>query len=273
MNGARALCCALFLAGVANAQDHSSHVRPSAPADETAHRHVPPDPPTHAMRDMSEREMIELMDMDDEASFFMLKANAFEWRHGNGEDAFSWDIQGWYGNDYDKLLLKSEGNVIDSETDARTELLWDRVMSRWWNVQAGIRHDIRPGPSRTWAAFGIQGLAPYWFEVEATAYVGEEGRSAFRLAVDYELLLTQRLILEPEFELQAFGRDDRENLIGAGISSTGLALRLRYEILRELAPYIGVAWTRLHGNTSEIAKTAGTDTSDVQWLAGLRWWF
>jgi copper resistance protein B len=259
--------------GLASAQDHAAHQEPPARGGETTARHIPPDPPAHAMRDMSEREMIELMDMDDNASFFMVRANAFEWRRRDSENAFSWDIQGWYGNDYDKLVLKSDGDVVEGDTDARTELLWDRVIGRWWNVQAGIRHDTLPGRARTWAAIGVQGLAPYWFDVEATAYVGEEGRSALRLSIDYELLLTQRLVLEPEVEVEAYGQNDRANLIGSGVSSTELAIRMRYELMRELAPYIGIAWTRLHGNTAQIARTAGVEVDDLQWLAGVRWWF
>jgi copper resistance protein B len=221
------------------------------------------------MRDMSEREMIELMDMDDEAPIFMLSADSFEWRDGDDANSFAWDVQARYGGDYDKALFKTEGAAASSNTDARVEMHWDHVIGRWWRSQLGIRHDIHEGPARTWAAFGIQGLAPYWFDIEATAYVGEEGSTALRLAIDYQLRLTQRLILEPELELNAYGQRDPENAIGAGLSDTEIALRLRFEIHRELAPYIGVAWTRLHGDTADMAK----DASDLEWLVGVRWWF
>jgi copper resistance protein B len=270
MSRSCAALAALFLVGLANAQDHSSHT--TAPANTDVSRHIPPDPPTHTMRDMSAHEMIELMDMDDDASVAMLKADEFEWRDTNSGDVFAWDLQAWYGNDYGKALFKTEGDTSEEDTGARLELLWDRVISRWWSLQAGTRHDINPGPARTWAAVGVQGLAPYWFEVEATAYVGEEGRSALRVAIDYELLLTQRLVFEPAIEIEAYGKNDRENLIGSGIANTELALRLSYEIKRELAPYVGLVWSRSHGNTAEIAKAASVDTDEVQFVAGLRWW-
>jgi copper resistance protein B len=271
MSRSSATLCLSCLVGVVHAQDQAVHEHPPPALKQGESRHVAPDPPTHAMRDMSEREMIELMHMDDEASVLFIKADATEWRSGKNE--FSWDIQGWYGGDYDKLMLKSEGDLVNGDTDARVELLWDRVIGRWWNVQAGVRHDVNQGPSRTWIALGIQGLAPQWFEIEATVYLDEEARSALRLAVDYELLFTQRLILEPKVEMNVFGKADKENLIGSGLSDSELALRLRYEIKRELAPYVGVAWTRLHGETADIAEAAALDSSEVQWLAGLRWWF
>ena len=265
--------CLLVWAGLANAQEHSTHEHPPPRSTSTPgeSRHVPPDPPSHQMRDMSEREMIELMDMDDEAPVFMLSADALEWRYADDADSFKWDVQARYGGDYNKAVLKTEGHSASGETDARLEVLWDRVIGRWWSAQAGVRQDFHEGPSRTWAAFGIQGLAPYWFDVEATAYVGEEGSTALRLAIDYELRLTQRFILEPKFEMNAYGQRDVENGIGSGVSDTELALRLRYEIRREFAPYVGVAWRHLHGDTADLAA-ASTDDSEIEWLLGLRWW-
>jgi copper resistance protein B len=267
------LTCTWGLATTAAAQDHSEHAHAPAQTGASTSRHVPPDPPSHAMRDMSEREMIELMDMDDNAAFIMVRADSFEWQLAEDDDAFAWDLQGWYGNDRDKLVLKTEGEFVDSDVDSRNEVLWDRVLSRWWNLQAGVRHDVHPGPSRSWAAVGVQGLAPYWFEVEATAYIGEEGRTALRIAVDYELLITQRLVLEPEVELQMFGKSDAENRIGSGVSSSEIALRLRYEFRREFAPYIGVSWTRLYGNTATINAAMGNERSEIAGVLGARWWF
>jgi copper resistance protein B len=271
----QSLCIAVaaMLAVTARAQDHSEHVHaPAAPsAEQETSTHVPPDPPQHAMRDMSAEEMIELMDMDDDAPLLMVRADELEWRKG-GEDELFWDMSAWYGNDYNKAWFKSEGEAGDA-TESRLELLWDRVIARWWSMQAGIRHDVNEGPSRTWAAVGVQGTAPYWFEVEATAYVGDEGRTALRLAMDYELLLTQRLVLEPEFELSIYGQRDPANGIGSGVSSSELGLRLRYEVRRELAPYVGVAWTRSYGNTADLARAEQIDVDEVQWLLGLRAWF
>jgi copper resistance protein B len=268
-------CCAWLTVSIAMAQNHAEHEHQPPPVSAEMSRHIPPDPPSRPMRDMSEKEMIELMDMDDEAAILMLEADAFEWRRGDRDDAFSWDMQAHYGSDYNELLLKTEGEVVHGDTDARTELHWDRVVARWWSVQIGVRHDIAEGPSRTWAAFGVQGLAPYWFEIEATGYVGEEGRTALRVAVDYDLLLTQRWILAPALELNAYGQGDAKNGLGTGLANTELALRLRYEIKRELAPYIGIVWTRLYGDTADLANAGSTDADDneVEWSIGVRWWF
>ena len=255
------------------AQDHSHHAHPSpSQSVENRSRHVPPDPPQHAMRDMSEEEMSELMDMDDSEAHFMIRADAMEWRRGDA-DEFAWDTHAWYGNDYDKLWFKSEGETSAGEVEARSELVWDRIVSRWWSTQVGVRHDVSEGPSRTWAAIGVQGLAPYWFEIEAAAYVGGQGRTAVRFAAEYELLLTRQLVLEPKLEFDAYGKRDQANLVGAGISSSELALRLRFNIRPELAPYLGVAWTNTYGDTAALHRAAGSDEDELEWLAGVRWWF
>jgi len=253
---------------------HSQHT--SATSDEpteSERAHVPPLPPQHFMGDMSKERMIELMQMEDTAPVGMVLIDKFEWREVDDADALLWDGQAWYGNDYNKAWLKTEGERVGGEGNVRTELLWDRIVRRWWSAQAGVRHDFGEGPSRTWAAFGVQGLAPYWFEVEATLYVGEEGRTAARFSTEYELLLTQRLILQPELEVEFYGKEDIENGIGSGLSDAEIALRLRYEIRREFAPYVGVAWSRQFGNTADLARAVGHDVSDVQFVAGLRVWF
>lgn len=271
------------------AEDHSEHQHPAAQPQVDEHaehtssqrdepteselRHVPPPPPQHVMADMSNERMIELMDMDDAAPFGMVLMDQFEWRKVDDENGLFWDGQAWYGRDFNKLWIKSEGERVAGDYDFSTELLWDHIFARWWSMQAGVRHDVGEGPSRTWAAFGVQGLAPYWFEVEATMYVGEQGRTAAAFSAEYEMLLTQRLVLQPEFELSLYGKDDPQNGIGSGLSETELALRLRYEIRREFAPYIGVTWTRSYGNTADLARQAGHDVSDLQVVAGLRMWF
>ena len=225
------------------------------------------------VHDMSYREMARMMDMDDTAAFGKLVADQFEWRHGDGSEGPAWDVQGWYGTDYNKLWVKTEGVRLGSITeDGRAELLWDRIFSRWWSMQAGMRHDLGEGPSRNWLALGVQGLAPYFFQIEATGYVGDAGRTAARFRAEYELLFTQRMILQSEFEVNAYGKDDPERHIGAGFSDLQLGLRLRYEIRREFAPYLGVAWFRRLGKTADLAREAGQDPSVLQFVAGIRFW-
>ncbi|MBV9724056.1 MAG: copper resistance protein B [Gammaproteobacteria bacterium] len=222
---------------------------------------------------MSYREMARMMEMDDAAAFGRLLVDQFEWRAGDGADGPAWDAQAWYGSDYNKLWLKTEGQRLGDVTeDARAELLWDRIFSRWWSAQLGVRHDFGEGPSRDWLALGVQGLAPYFVQIEATAYLGDAGRSAARFRAQYELLLTQRMVLQPELELNAYAKDDPERNIGAGFSDLQLGMRLRYEIRRECAPYVGVAWFRRLGKTADLVRAAGQDPSLVQLVAGIRFW-
>src|SRR6185295_15405031 len=144
--------------------------------------HVPPDPPT-AQDDhsMPYREMVRVMEMDDRSTFGKVMLDRLEWRDADGGSAFEWNGDAWYGNDYDKILLKAEGKRHAGETEsARTELLWNHTLTRWWNLQSGVRHDSPSGASRNWAALGVQGLAPGFFDVEATVYVADQGRAAAR---------------------------------------------------------------------------------------------
>jgi copper resistance protein B len=222
----------------------------------------------------SYREMTRMTAMDDTAALGMLLVDQLEWRYSDGLNSVHWDAQGWYGTDYNKLWLKTEGKRSGGVTqDGRAELLWDRIFSRWWSAQAGVRHDFGDGPSRDWLALGVEGLAPYFFNIEATAYLGDAGRTAARFRAEYELLFTQRLILQPRFEATAYGKDDPQRQIGAGLSDLQLGLRVRYEIRREFAPYLGVVWERSLGKTADLVRASGKDPSDFQVLAGIRFWF
>jgi copper resistance protein B len=233
--------------------------------------HVPPDPPQHPMGDMPYHEMAAIMQMDDSARTSKVLFDQLEWRNTAEGNAAVWDAEGWYGGDYNKVWLRSEGERVAGTTqNARADLLWDHTFSRWWSVQAGGRQDFGAGPGRTWAAIGVQGLAPYWFDTEATFYVGEQGRTAVRLKTEYELLFTQRLILQPEGEANLYGKADPARQLGSGLSDLEIGLRLRYEVRREFAPYVGVVWSRSFGGTADRVRESGGDASDVQFVAGLR---
>ena len=268
------ICAAfLFMAGATHAQE-AEHHEMAPESTQSEREHVPPDPPTQEVRDMPYKPMAKMMAMDDTASVGKVLLDQLDWRDGGGSSALAWDAEAWYGTDYNKLWLKTEGERSGGTTqDARIEAFWDYTIARWWNLQTGVRHDLGEGPSRDWAAVGVEGLAPYFFQIEATAYVGDAGRTAARFKADYELLFSQRLILQPEIELNAYGKSDPEKRIGSGISDLQLALRLRYEIRREVAPYIGVAWVKQFGNTADLVRASGEDTSDLQALAGIRIWF
>ncbi len=214
------------------------------------------------------------MEMADSAPLGMLlidQLEAFHGKHGNGQ---TWEAEGWYGNDENKLWLRTEGDRSRGKIeDGDVEAFWNHLVATYWSTQLGVRHELGEGPSRNWAAFGVNGLASYWFELEATGYVGPSGRTAARLRAEYELLFTQRLILQPEFEVNAYGKSDPVRRIGSGISDAQLGLRLRYEIRRQFAPYIGVVWTRRLGNTADFARADHQAIFDRQWVAGVRIWF
>jgi len=185
-----------------------------------------------------------------------------------------YDLRAWYGSDYDRAVLKAEGDYDGGRIqEARTELLWGHALTAHWNTHLGARHDSGVQPDRNWLAFGIQGLAPYWFEVEATAYVGSSGRSALRIAAEYELLLTQRLILQPRIEADIYGKRDAARELGSGLSDLAAGVRLRYEIRRELAPYLGIERAAKFGATADYARAAGEDAKETRLVAGVRFWF
>lgn len=210
----------------------------------------------------------------DEHSFASVLVNRLERVHTSDSNATAYDAQAWFGRDADKLVLKAEGDVARGKLqEARTELLWGHAIASYWDTQLGLRHDSGTGPERSWLAFGVQGLAPYWFELDATAYVGQGGRTALRLGAEYELLLTQRLILQPRVELTAYGKDDEARHIGSGLSSGVAGLRLRYEINRQLAPYVGVERSAKFGRTADLVRAEGEPSSQTRWVAGVRFWF
>jgi copper resistance protein B len=231
-------------------------------------QHVPPDPPQNQLPHQSYEQMVEMMRMDDTEQYGRVSIDQLEWQDADHADV-AWDVQAFYGGDYHKLWLKSEGVHERDEDDVRLEALWNRITTPWWSSQVGLRQDFGDAPSRTWLALGIEGLAPQWFDVEATIYLGEEGRTAFRADVSYDLLLTQRLVLQPQIEADVYGKDDRERGIGSGLSDIEAGLRLRYEVRREFAPYIGVHWVRRFGETADLAG----DDSETRFVAGVRVWF
>ena len=210
---------------------------------------------------------------DNALSYYVL-VDQLEWQAGEDADGINIDTRGWVGRDRDRLWFRAEGDGEGGRVgEAQAHVLYGRQFARWWDVVAGVRQDFRPGSPQTWAAFGVQGLAPYWFEIEATGYVGASGRTHARFEVEYELLFTNRLMLQPLFEAEVFGKSDPERGIGAGLSTTDLGFRLRYELRREVAPYIGVTWRNKWGKTADFAEEAGEGTGGARFVTGLRLWF
>jgi copper resistance protein B len=257
-------------------QEHAAHARQPASDDDgrPPSGHVAPPPPQHGMESMTAAEMVEVMGMDDRARFGHVAFDRFEYVDAGDGHALAWSARASYGGDIDRFAVRSEGERANGSFEhADAELLWSHAIAPFWDSQVGVRRNFGDGPGRNWAAFGVHGLAPYWFEVGATAYLGEQGRTALRAEIEYELLLTQRLVLQPRLELNAYGRRDPAARIGAGLADAEVGLRLRYEIRREVAPYIGVERRQRFGASADYARADGNDPGDTQWVVGVRFWF
>lgn len=211
--------------------------------------------------------------LGDEYTFWAVLGDRLEYQ--NDSEATVYDLQAWYGTTYDRLVIKTEGDIAEGrQEESSTDLLWGHALNAYFDTQLGVRIDqYYEGKDRQWLALGVQGLAPYWFELDVTAYVGYNGRTALAAEAEYELLLTQRLILQPRAELNLYGKDDPDNSLGSGLSDLSLGLRLRYEFNRQFAPYIGMEWTRAFGDTADYWLAAGKDRTETQIVAGFRFWF
>ena len=211
--------------------------------------------------------------LQDDAVHYFVQFDQLEWHAGNGS-GLRWETDGWLGRDRDRLWFRSEGESADGRLGvAEAHLFYGRAVARWWELVVGVRQDFRPGPAETWFAFGVQGLAPYWFEIDASLYVSDAGRTAARLEVAYELLLTNRLIAQPLIEVDLHGKSDPERGVAAGVvSNLEAGLRIRYEFHREVAPYVGLTWSRAADPRDALADLAG-HAEGLRLVTGLRLWF
>jgi copper resistance protein B len=251
----------------------------SAADAHAAHAHTPePAPDPGLAQDQSplsdHTDHADNADHAHQPSFGALRFERLERAYSSDANATLYDLYGWYGGTYDRVVIKAEGEVAQGKLhEARSELLWSHALAPFWDSQLGVRHDAGDGPNRAWLAFGIEGLAPYWFDVEATAYLGTSGRTALRLAASYELLITQRLILQPRVEVNVYGKRDNELMRGTGLADAVVGLRLRYEFSRQFAPYLGVERSGKTGNSADLVRAAGEKPMETRWVAGVRFWF
>lgn len=265
---ALALGAMAFGGTLAHAQTHSVHQPP--PSAAAPGPYLPPITDADrvaAFADLAGHEV------HDRAINYLVLLDQLEWQDTEG-GAQNWDARGWIGTDLDRVWLRTEGEREDGRTDsAFAEALYGRAISRWWDMVIGVRNDFRPGPSRTWGAIGVQGLAPYKFDIEATAYFGQSGRTHARFEAEYDLLLSNRLILQPQIEAELYAENDPQRGIGSGLSTVEFGLRLRFEVRREFAPYLGVVWSRKFGDTADFARAEGERIEDTRLVAGIRFWF
>ena len=214
------------------------------------------------------------MEQSDRIVFGKLLLDEFEFLSGNEGDGYAWSLQGNYGGDSNKLWLRAQGLKVPGGLDPTTgaELFWWRPLSAFWGTQLGLRQDFGRG-AHTYLAAGIEGLAPYWFEVQATAYVAEDGRFSARFKVSYDMRLTNRLILTPSLEANAYSRAEEERGLGAGLGNLERGLRLRYELHRKFAPYVGYVWERSYAATADLRRAEGEPVDEHRFVAGVRMWW
>lgn len=224
---------------------------------------------------MAEKRAEELIAEHGGYTGYMVLLDRSEYRAVEGRDGYAWDWEAWYGGDYNRLWMKTEGEGVfgGSVEGAEIQALYSRAIDPWFNLQAGVRYDIRPKPDRAHLVLGIQGLAPYWFEVDGALFLSDEGDLTARFEAEYDQRITNRLILQPRVEFDLAAQDVPELGLGSGLSSAEAGLRLRYEIRREFAPYVGVQYERRFGETADFARAAGEDVGGWSFLVGLRTWF
>ena len=286
---------AVALPAQAQTMDHSAHEMPqseTSPAadphaghdmggDETIPKGTPPPVPTDHAADalydpaVMARARAAMVKESGGMIFSQLMIDRLEYRVQDGRDGYHWEGEGWIGGDINRLAIKSEGEgaVGAALESAEVQALYSRAIDPWWNIVGGVRQDFRPQPERTYATIGIEGLAPYWFEVEGQIFLSHKGDAHLRLEGSYDQRITQQLILQPAVEVNLAAQDVPEIGIGSGLSDIELGLRLRYEIAREFAPYVGVNWERKLGDTARFARAEGEGASATSLVVGVRFWF
>ncbi|WP_169732838.1 copper resistance protein B [Azospirillum halopraeferens] len=204
-----------------------------------------------------------------------LRVERLEHRRYDGANTVDWRLHGWIGDGTNKLWFDSEGHrTTDGDVEeAEVRLLYSRMVSEFWDVQAGVRHDLRPRPQTTYGVLGVRGTAPWFIETSAHAFVAEDGALSARLEAEHDLLITGSLVLQPSVEVNLSSRRVHEREIGRGVTDVELGLRLRYEFAREFAPYVGVVWERKLGQTADLARAHGEDAGNLSFVTGVRFWF
>jgi len=274
--------CATILSGcitLASAQVSAGHVHAAAPRPASMANEAPPPPAGHAAdRYYDPGEMAAarraLHAEHGAMRVSMLLFNLAEYESRRGPDGFRWDGEYWSGGDIDRLEIATEGEATLGRRvdDAEVQLLWNHALDPYFNIRSGVRQDFGAGPSRTYLTTGIEGVAPYWFNLEGLLFLSQKGQVSARVKVDYDQRITQRFIVQPRVEANLAASSDRRRGIGSGLTDIELGVRARYELRRELAPYVGINWYRQLGRTADIARTSGEDINGVSAVFGVRWW-
>ena len=275
----------LPMSGMQSGDVHEGHAMPAKPEatmpDMGDTRAAAPVPPTDHYADRffppaamaAARE--QMMREEGGQRFAQIMFSLAELQVRGGRDGYRWDGEGWFGGDINRLTIKSEGSGVFRQgvESAEVQALFSRAVGPYFNLQAGVRQDFQPSPDRTYATIGFEGLAPYMFEVSGAAFLSTKGDVLGRLEGYYDQRITQRLILQPRVEVNLAAQDVVENRFGAGLVDAELGLRLRYEFVREFAPYIGVSQEAKVGRTARFARADGEATTATSFVAGVHFWF
>ena len=266
---------------------------PDASAQTTSASPSPPSPSSHSAQDdpdkadVQERAQLNLpppkswpSPVADERPYAFLRAEVLEYRPKSDESDFRWDMQGWYGGDYNRVWVKSEGErntAFKADYDIDFQMLYGRFIKKYYDFQIGVRGEtqtFRKGEvARAHAVIGFQGLVPYRYEIESALFISQDGDVSARFQTSRDFLLTQRLILQARFETHAAIQRVERFTTGRGLNNVEFGLRLRYEIRRQIAPYIGVSLDRSFFDTADLVRQDGGTPSQTRFVAGVRLWF
>ncbi len=267
------------------ADPHAGHDMSAMPADDSGESEVgdasaPAPPSDHAAdavfgADVMAKSRKELAYEVGGMGYSLVMLDLAEVGFQKGRESYRFEGEAFTGGDINRFGIKFEGEGAFGEKidDLELQALYSRAIAPYWNLQAGARYDIKPDPSRTYAVLGVEGIAPYWFKVNAATFLSNKGEVRARLEGSYDLRLTQELILQPRIETNLSFQDIPAIGVGSGVTDFEAGLRLRYEIEQEVAPYIGVEWRKQFGDTARVTRAAGDDTSSVSLVAGIRIWF
>lgn len=266
------------------AAPHADHSIPGAQPAAAAEPAIPdtpppPEPADHAAERFYAPEVMaasraQLRREHGGGRYSQVMARFVEYQVRNSDDGYRWDVEAWYGGDINRFVLKAEGEggLREGVDEAEVQTLYSRSVGPYFDIHVGLRYDFEPD-QRTYATLGFEGLAPYWFEVEGAAFLSDQGDLSARFEATYDLRLTQKLILQPFAELNLALQDIPAAGTGSGLSDVELSFRLRYEVRKEFAPYIGVSWQRKFGGSADFARAAGESISSTSVVVGLRGWF
>ena len=268
------------------AQDpHAGHAMGAKAEESPAPPVAPPPPaalsgPAHAADSVyGSEEMAEarrdLREEHGSIETYKILVDQLETRIRDGRDGYFLNAEAWYGGDINKLWLKTEveGSFGEKPEQAEFQALWSHAVDPWFHLQGGLRYDARPDSGRSHLVLGIQGLAPYWFEIDAAAFLSDKGNFTARFEAEYDQRLTRKLILQPRIEVDFSLQDIPAERIGAGLSTFEAGLRLRYEFVPEFAPYVGLEYDRALGDTARFNRSAGHDVGGWSVVLGVRTWF